>query len=107
MGNEENAGNQHFLFFSQYFLPYERQMKFLMFGVLLNLSSANASKLDKAQILSSDNGLSASYDNVVSMGDRDHAAKKILSEIYTDPHLAKYFGLNDLKIVMFLSYIST
>ena len=79
-----------------------------MFGVLLNLSSANASKLDKAQILASDNGLSASYDNVVSMGDREKdAAKKILFEIYTDPHLAKYFGLNDLKIVMFLSYIST
>ena len=45
---EENAGNQHFLLFSQCFQPYQRQ-KIIIFATFIFLS-ANALNLDQSKI---------------------------------------------------------
>ena len=50
LGKGENDGNQHFLNFPQYFLPYDRRMKY--FFETRILSSLNALNLDEATMLS-------------------------------------------------------
>ena len=49
-GKGENAGNQNFLLFPQYFQPYQRQ-KFIIVSSFI-LSSASALSLDQSKILS-------------------------------------------------------
>ena len=49
MGKGENAGNQHFLLFLQYFLPYKREKS--SFQLYLFFLSANAFSLDQSKIL--------------------------------------------------------
>ena len=51
VGKEGNAGNTHFLLSPNCFQTHESQY-FFIFRVILNLSSANAFKLDKSKILS-------------------------------------------------------
>ena len=53
----DNAGNQYFLLFPQYFQRYQRRIHFL---VTMKLSSANAFNLGKANTLSSGKGLTLS-----------------------------------------------
>ena len=48
MGKGENAGNQHFILFPQYFLPLPKQIQFFVTFFLL---SANALNLDWSKIL--------------------------------------------------------
>ena len=50
VGKRENAGNQHFLLFSQCFLPFPKQIS--IFSVIFILLSANAFNLDQSKILS-------------------------------------------------------
>ena len=50
VGKGENAGNQHFLLFPQYFLPFLKQV--LIFHFKIILSSANAFNSDQSKILS-------------------------------------------------------
>ena len=50
VGKEENAGNQHFILFPQYFYPSKSNLDFL---VPFITSSANALNLDQSKILSS------------------------------------------------------
>ena len=51
MGKGENAGNQHFLLFPQYFLPYQRQKSSIELHFIL--SSANVFSLVMSKILQS------------------------------------------------------
>ena len=47
VGKEENAGNQHFLHFPQYF---QSSLKQIFSSVTFTLSSANAFELDQSKI---------------------------------------------------------
>ena len=55
VGNEENAGNQHFLLFPQCFLPYQVEKSSSLTEFFS--SSANAFSLDPIKILSFDKDL--------------------------------------------------
>ena len=50
MGKEENADNNHFLLFAQYFLLYPSQTGFVLLSTI-KLSSANASNWKSVYIL--------------------------------------------------------
>ena len=55
VGKGENAGNQHFLLFPQYFVPFPKQISF--FSVFFISLSANALNFDQFKNLSFCNNL--------------------------------------------------
>ena len=84
VGKGENAGDQHFLLFSQCFLPYQRQKS--SFWATIILSSVNAFNLVTSKILSFDKDLrlqfiSAWKLNIWKMG----IAILVVAMYYTKP----------------------
>ena len=54
VGKGENAGNQHFLLFPQYFLPCPKKKKKILILATSNLSFANALNFVQPKKLSAD-----------------------------------------------------
>ena len=67
VGKRENAGNQHFLFFPQCFLPFHKQTS--IFETTFILSSANAFKFNQFKILSLKTLKEKAYENIVGKGE--------------------------------------